>query len=348
MSSARIISSLSLLFIISCTSLGPSTVTKDRFDYVSAISKSREQQMLLNIVKIRYAEIPLFLDVGQVVAGYNFSVGAGASASGSAAVSNIYGLSANGSYLERPTITYSPVVGKRFEELLMKPITPATILFLVEAGWSADSVLRLTLDSVNGHRNFSALSWRKSETESQFEQFVEVFKTLQNVGALGIRISKGEGGAYATQISIQSNNLDEEQLAQLALFKSNLDLIPDSERFNVVYGHQSKQKQDINILTRSLLQILLEQSAGVDIPQSDIDRVLKVNKDNLVNAPMLQIKSGDSQPNSAFIKVFYRGHWFWVEDTDLRSKIIFGYLILLSNLAEGGGQHLQPVISIQG
>ena len=61
---------LSLSIVTGCGSLGPTTVGRDRFDYVSAISESLKQQILLNIVKLRYADVPVFLDVGQVISGY--------------------------------------------------------------------------------------------------------------------------------------------------------------------------------------------------------------------------------------------------------------------------------------
>jgi len=38
-----------------CSSLGPGTVSRDRFDYNTAISDSWKEQTPLNIVKIRYA-----------------------------------------------------------------------------------------------------------------------------------------------------------------------------------------------------------------------------------------------------------------------------------------------------
>jgi hypothetical protein len=39
------------------------TVARDRFDYITAISDSWKSQMLLNLVKIRYGDAPVFLDV---------------------------------------------------------------------------------------------------------------------------------------------------------------------------------------------------------------------------------------------------------------------------------------------
>ena len=53
-----------------CTSIGPGTVPHDRIDYGSSIGNSWKEQTLLNIVKLRYADMPIFLEVAQVIAGY--------------------------------------------------------------------------------------------------------------------------------------------------------------------------------------------------------------------------------------------------------------------------------------
>src|ERR1035441_4437188 len=96
---------LLLTLFTGCTHLGPRTVAVDRFDYSTAIADSWKQQTLLNIVNLRYMDLPVFVDVASVVSG--FSVEAGGSLNGTLSTRTaIQGnfLAAGGSaiYTDRP------------------------------------------------------------------------------------------------------------------------------------------------------------------------------------------------------------------------------------------------------
>lgn len=101
-----------VLFLNGCTHLGPQTVPRDRFDYNKAISDSWKEQTLLNIVKIRYADMPLFVEVASIVSGYTLegSVSLGGTLSSEDAVQGDFlSLGTAGKYTDRPTITYVPI-----------------------------------------------------------------------------------------------------------------------------------------------------------------------------------------------------------------------------------------------
>ena len=147
------------LLLATCSSIGPATVPHDRIDYGSSIGNSWKEQTLLNIVKLRYADMPIFLEVAQVIAGYQLQ----GALTGSFAAGNVTaGLvgpftaagtaTAAGTYTDRPTVIYSPLTGVDFLKRLMTPIPPSSVLFMLQSGYAADRIMPIMLDSIKGHQ----------------------------------------------------------------------------------------------------------------------------------------------------------------------------------------------------
>jgi len=118
-----------LLAMAGCTSLGPGTVTRDRSDYTAAISDSWKHQMLFNMVKIRYGDAPVFLDVTSVISQYQIAgqINVGATFNNHP-FSSSQTLGTMGQYVDRPTVTYTPILGDKFARGLMSPVPPSAIL----------------------------------------------------------------------------------------------------------------------------------------------------------------------------------------------------------------------------
>ena len=70
---------LSAVLLTGCASMGPPTIARDRFDCLASISDSWKRQMLLNLLKVRYTDAPVFMDISSAINSYSLE-GASASA----------------------------------------------------------------------------------------------------------------------------------------------------------------------------------------------------------------------------------------------------------------------------
>ncbi|MEM7601966.1 MAG: hypothetical protein AAF357_11200, partial [Verrucomicrobiota bacterium] len=65
-----------------------------------------------------------------------------------------------------------------------------------------------------------------------------------------------------------------------------------------------------------------------------------------VTGDLLRVKSSATPPANAFVKLRYRGHWFYISDSDLESKSTFMLLNQLFNLLAGDIKKAAPVLTI--
>jgi hypothetical protein len=331
--------------------VGPKTVPRDRFDYSSAIDMSWKEQMLLNMVRNRYMDPPFFMDVTQVVASYSFG--------GDAAINapdwkgNPVGpaAGASGHWTESPTITYSPLAGDLFIKSLLKPISPASLFFLVQGGWPIDIVFAVAVKSINGLHAGSTILVEQQAPDLSFYLVLKYMRELQLTDSFALRvIEKGEG----TSLVFKPRSSDEEMKAKAHEVRKMLGLNLTTQEFRLATGAVPMDNQEIALLTRSMLEILGEAAAGVQIPQSDLDEG-RATKRSLLKEEMeaipkfaIHVHSADKKPptEEVYAAVHYHGHWFWVEDRDLSSKRGMAFMLGLFTLAESGPVAPPPSLTI--
>lgn len=114
----------------------------------------------------------------------------------------------------------------------------------------------------------------------------------------------------------------------------------------------------MHVELRSILEIARFLSFGVDVPPCDLQRgyalELRYPNGKLFNLEPLyhnlfHVHWSDSCPRDAFVKTYYRGHWFYICDSDLDSKVTFRYLSGLLILLAGnqsGEVQTKPVLTI--
>ena len=162
---AGLIMVVAAIALSGCKAVGPRTVDADRIDYGTAITESWKRQALLNIVKLRYADPPMFIEVGSIVAGYSLetsvSVGLGSQDSPLGTTDSL-SLGGAGRFTDRPTITYVPLTGSTFINSLITPIPPVSLFSAIQAGWNAEILVRLGVGAINGIVNEQLVGGRSS------------------------------------------------------------------------------------------------------------------------------------------------------------------------------------------
>ena len=338
-----------------CSSIGPSTVARDRFDYIAAISESWKAQMLLNLVKIRYADAPVFLDVASVITQTGIQ--------GTLAVSGSWwqnllqlpftssvGVTAAGTYGEKPTVTYSPLSGEKFARSLMTPIPPAAILSFLQAGYPVDVVLRLAVHTINGIHGRFGYGPRAREADPEFFSLVEKLRAIQQSGQIGLRVTKS--GNQTASLLVFSKKPNPAIDAARDEVRKLLGLDPQADEFNVVYGSVAANNKEIAILTRSMLEILTDLSSYIDVSAANVEqrRTFPSPAPEIVNGvpvpALMRILSSSQKPDDSFAAVPYRQEWYWIDDKDFASKRLFSFIMFLFTLTDTGERQGAPVITI--
>ena len=264
---------IALILLTGCSHIGPNTVPRDRFDYNTSIANSWKEQALLNIVRLRYADMPLFVDVASVVSGYTLSSSVnlnGTVSSKEAIQGDFLSLGATGQYTDRPTITYSPITGEKFTKSFMTPIPPKLFMNLLESGYPAEMAFPIVVAAVNGLRGRIDAGLQARKGDPSYYRVVSLFQEIQASGHVSMHIVKDKDEKETTIMFIYRDILPPEILASLKEIEKLLGLQPGGNEFEVTYGSLPKTDQEIALQTRSLLQMMIILGTQIDVPSEHI------------------------------------------------------------------------------
>jgi len=341
------------LALAGCASIGPATIPRDRVDYSGAMAESWKEQTLLNIVKLRYLDTPMYVDVSSVVASRELQTQLDATwrlyPNPVSTAQDYSNLEARGRYTDRPTISYVPLAGERFINGLLRPLPPQTVFALMEAGHPADFVLQMAARAINDVSNISRSLPRAHAGSPQFAEVIAALRRIQRAGAIGMRTEK-RGTRQVTLVSIRSiaGGAAENDVRYV---KQLLRLNPQKQEYLLVPGSFRRSADEIVLLTRSIQEIMVELSVGVDVPSQDLAEgratsIPQLASGELHRMPLLHIHSGTQSPADAFAAVRYGRSSFWVDDRDLSSKRVFMFLRMFSSLAETGVVPQAAIVTI--
>jgi hypothetical protein len=329
-----------------CASVSPQHVNTDRMDYGQVVADSWKRQTLMNVVRLRYADAPVFLDVSSIINSYTVGGEASALATVPSRIDpNVLEFGATGRWSNTPTVTYQPLLGDRFTRSLLQPIPPASVFQLLQGGWGANLVFPTVVGSVNGLRNTSL----GVAADPGFDELTGALTRIQRAGNIGIRVeARKDGGGVLAVIRRAERGTELGEDSQRV--RKLLGLGEDVSEFEIAYGLVPRNPNEVAMLTRSMMEIMLQLGFGVDLPAAHATggRALPGQRQpgDVQAEPLVRIHSGTEPPADSYAAVPYKGYWYWIDDTDIASKRIFTFLMILFSLAETGQTTAAPVVTV--
>jgi hypothetical protein len=340
--------------------IGPTALRGGRQDYNTVLHRTNAEQFLLNIVRLRYNEPPMFLEVAAVNTTFQLAQNYGATAGLNdryvSPMNNTFGLSAGVQFAESPTITYMPMQGEQFVKELLSPVSLNDILLLYQSGWNLEPVLTLTLQNMNRQLNApTACSPTATEPPEYkgFRRAAFLLGFLQKKNLIDLAEQKTEAGADL-----------------ILAFREESDKHPETAEFKTLMGLDHAPLQDnmvsittvvkpgvkILVSTRSVLSSLTFLSKGVCVPPEDVKegRVVVARQADgetifdwrEVMGGFFEVGCGDAGSSGQAVAVDYRGRRFFIRDTDHASKATFHLLAQLFALEAGSVASAAPVLTV--
>lgn len=311
-----------------CSTPGARQLSVERGSYIEALSQTNEQELLSNIVRLKYNDPPVFLNVEQIAASLSAEVALDATTAFGEG-SPTTGIVGSGITIEQnPTIVYTPLSGQTFANKFLVPLNEAPVFLMLSNGFDFALVAELAFVSMNGLSNSRFVD---DAERARFRRAAMLISDVLRRGewALGTeRVGADDQDRIRLVLQRRAGlapSASADEVSQL------LGLDPTAERIRLEVGLM-RNSQTVSIETRSLLSIMSYLSNYVEAPSDHADAVWP----GPVVAPedaMIRIRSSSSRPGGvATTAVRHHDHWFYVGGDDIRGQNTLYLLRMLFNL----------------
>ncbi len=331
------------LVLAGCVSIGPRGLELSRTEFNSAIQRTDGEQLLLNIVRQRYNDPVMFLEVASVSSSISRSASLNLSGffpGGGSPESYNGGI--GGSFSDSPLVFYSPNTGERFVRQILTPIDLRTISLLLQSGWSIERVLLVAGDSFAGLKNTTAGA-------GDYRALVDHLRTLQRADQLSFALETYNNVDILAMIPTASALATEAYKEACRLMNFPADGRPIRVQLGI--GERPDPNSYVFLATRSLYSSFYFLSNGVEAPAGDVgDGVLQRRRleggvfDQ--GGDLFKVQTSAGMPADAAVKVRYRDQWFYIPATDPDSRTTFALLSMMLMLQSGDTARMAPLISL--
>jgi len=345
--SAILTFTLSVL-LTGCSSYGPKSMNRDQLDYGDSIGDNWKNQMLANVVKIRYMDMPVFVDVGSIVSGYSLTTTVNGQLDFFAGLSNsnTQSLGASGSYTDRPTVTYTPKTGDSYLRAILFPVNPTGLLAMIQAGYSAELLLTWGVESINGIKNWSSINRTYRSADPEFYEFIKLISEFQYLGTAGFELHSDPQSGDSIIFNLKKRGLTDDLLDKRRRASQIIGLDENRDQYRVIQAPFKVDSETLAIRTRSVIQMMSAMAGFVDVPAEKASFAIPGYDLPTVSSRPFKVRSGPDRPTDSFAKVKYQGDWYWIENSDLVSKRVFTMMLFITTLTNQATDANAPVLTI--
>ncbi len=175
--------------------LGPKAVSYTRMRYNEVMRTTNDEQLLLNIVRLRYADSPIFIDLPNITSQFEVA-GRGSYFGG-------YGNETPGraslgfgelTLRDTPTLSYHPREGREIAKALLTPLS-SDLFIVVNAGANLEQLLLFSINDINDVNNApraTTLVPKVPDDNTEYLRGVRLLASLSEREALELEFGTNE------------------------------------------------------------------------------------------------------------------------------------------------------------
>ena len=220
---------------------GPTTVRQTRDRYNEAIRQTNNEELLLNLVRLRYNEHPSFLPVTGLNAQFSLSAGAQYRGGPERGGLDNFGDGTLG-YSDRPTLTFGPQRPPELTRALLNQVSLETLYLFTRQAGDTERILRLFVRRMNGIENATSGGGPVPRDPPEFGEFRMVSELFGQLEGLGIGILATEQHCSDLAETTTVANVEARDLVEIKKAGYGVRQIPGSS------GYQLTQTKPVRVL----------------------------------------------------------------------------------------------------
>lgn len=342
---------------------GPGRLAPTRIDYNEAIQRSNNEEMLLNLVRMKYFEQPLFLQVGSVASSfsYNLSGSVGATLPEHHSVSdgayNVYSPNIGGQFSDSPTVTYTAYQGQTYAQQFLADMDFDRFVTLYKAGWDIEYLMPIlfvrfgTID-----HNYDARTGFMAEHHARFMKLTDIMARMDDRGDLDILKVNLSDNATATVMRMDFANATEAQTVQTLIGSDLAIKVNAAGRYHTTFKlvpanmlrHMPRDADGLPIVPlrlRNCLRAIDYIAQGVQVPKEHVAKGRAVDLNRYFMGLCAIFVSAD-EPTDAYVAIRHDKLWYFIRADDNRSKEVFQLLMNIFSLQSADPPKNAPVLTL--